>query len=329
MTELRTDALLLDRDLTLRFGHRDLPSPEPGQALLQVEWAGVCGSDLHVMRTGDWVSYWPSTLGHEIVGTVRSCPGSELSPGTRVVADSRVVCGRCAGCEDAPNLCERMAWVGEAHPGGFAGHCVVNAGTLVSCPDTLESAIAVLAEPLAVALHALNRVPPAPRRVLLLGYGPLGALLHLAAQHRWPGAPVEAVEPRPERRELAAGLGARAIAPGGAQRADLVIDAAGYPGSLADAIASSINGGTVLIVALGHTSVQTSPLEVAERELSILGANGFEKELPLAVAQLSEDPDRYRPLITEALSLQEAATRLPELPASPSVGKVVITPCPE
>lgn len=326
MTDLRTEALLLEQDLTLSLGIRELPSPDTGQALLRVDWAGVCGSDLHVMRTGDWVRYWPSTLGHEIVGTVQSCPGGELNTGARVVIDSRVACGRCTGCETAPNRCERLMWVGEAQPGGFASKCVLPVSNLMPCPETLESAIAVLAEPLAVALHALNRVGHVPTRMLVLGYGPLGALIHLAAQQRWPETTIEVVEPMPARRQLAAALGARATEPGQSQRAELVIDAAGYPGSLSDAISLSENGGSVAVVALGHTPVQTDPVEVAEREVSVVGVNGFDQELSTAAANLSEDPDRYRPVITEALLLQEAAERLPSLQDVPSVGKVVITP---
>ncbi len=77
---MRTHALLLDRELTLRTGPRELPEPKPGEVLVRVEWAGVCGSDLHVLRTGDWVSYWPATLGHEVAGTVEHCPCQRALP---------------------------------------------------------------------------------------------------------------------------------------------------------------------------------------------------------------------------------------------------------
>ncbi|HEX3488442.1 MAG TPA: alcohol dehydrogenase catalytic domain-containing protein [Streptosporangiaceae bacterium] len=330
---MRTQALLLDRELTLRTGPLDLPDPGPGEVLVRVEWAGVCGSDLHVLRTGDWVSYWPATLGHEVAGTVEHCPGGELPTGTLVVIDSRVPCGNCAGCAAGPNRCERLAWVGEAHPGGFAGHLVLPVSRVVPGPASLEPAVAVLAEPLAVALHAARRVPRHPERVAILGYGPIGALVHLALTADPSGLPeVTVVEPARPRRELAAALGARVAtredlaARSVAQRPQLVVDAAGYPGSLADAVALTATGGTVLAVALGHEEARLLPAEIAERELTITGSIGFATELPEAVAALDRDPDRYRPVVTEAVPLEDAPGRLRELLTAPSSGKVLIRP---
>jgi threonine dehydrogenase-like Zn-dependent dehydrogenase len=330
---MKTRALLLDRELTLRTGPRELPEPQPGEALVRVEWAGVCGSDLHVLRTGAWVDYWPATLGHEVAGTVEHCPGGELPAGTLVVIDSRVPCGSCLGCAVGPNRCEQLAWVGEAHPGGFAGHLVLPASRVVPCPAGLEPAVAVLAEPLAVALHAVGRVPDHPEEAVILGYGPIGALVHLALTvgHGPPPA-VTVIEPDRPRRELAAALGAGVAARDEiaarhpARRPQLVVDAAGYPGSLADAVALAANGGTVLAVALGHETARLLPAEIAERELTITGSIGFAAELAQAVAALARDPDRYRPVISEAVSLEEAPARLRDLLITPSSGKVLIRP---
>jgi threonine dehydrogenase-like Zn-dependent dehydrogenase len=328
---VRTDALLLDQDLTLRTGSRELPEPRPGELLVRVEWAGVCGSDLHVLRTGDWVTYWPATLGHEVAGTVEHCPGGELPPGTGVVIDSRVPCGACAGCAVGPNRCEQLAWVGEAQPGGFARHLVIPVARVAPCPAGLEPAVAVLAEPLAVAQHAVTRLqasPAGPERVVILGYGPIGALVHLVLSGRHPDADIAVVEPARARRELAQALGADAVTMDEIRerRPQLVVDAAGYPGSLADAVAACSAGGTVLAVALGHEPVRLHPAGLVERELTITGSIGFASELTSAVAALADDPDRYRPVITEAVPLEDAPGRLRELLAAPSPGKVLIRP---
>ena len=101
-------AFLLERDLSMSVGTRELPDPGPDEALLEVEWAGLCGSDLHVMRTGDWVAEWPATLGHEIFGRVAQAPaGSDLDVGAPVVADSRIACGVCAACLRERSRCLR------------------------------------------------------------------------------------------------------------------------------------------------------------------------------------------------------------------------------
>jgi threonine dehydrogenase-like Zn-dependent dehydrogenase len=325
---LTVNAVLLERDLTLRLGSRQLPPPGDGEALVRVEWAGVCGSDLHVLRTGAWVSYWPATPGHEVIGTVEDCPGGELTAGQRVVVDSRVPCWHCDGCATAPNLCHRLAWVGEAFPGGFETHLVAPVRGLVCCPPELEPAIGVLSEPLAVAMHAVARLPcpRPPSQALIVGYGPVGALAHLEIARRWPEIRVTVREPDPGRRMLAAALGADTAAAAEKTRWQLVIDAAGYPGSLPDAMAAAANGGTVLAVALGHTPVELLPAQIAESELTIVGSNGFDAELPEAVRALADDPDRWRPLISEAVLLDDAADRLTELADSPAPGKVVIRP---
>ncbi|MGO9657222.1 MAG: zinc-dependent alcohol dehydrogenase [Acidimicrobiales bacterium] len=331
---MKTDALLLDRQLRVALGTRELPVPAPGEALVRVAWAGVCGSDLHVLKTGAWVAYWPATLGHEVVGVVQDCPGGEMAPGTTVVLDSRLPCGACPGCAVAPSLCHQMTWMGEARPGGFARHLVVPVGSLVSCPPDLEPAIAVLAEPLAVAMHAVSRLSHRPHDALVLGYGPIGALVHLELVRRWPDLAVFVSEPADERRRLGLALGASPApgpaGPGGADRAvpgfGLVVDAAGYPGSLTDACARAANGGTVLVVALSAEAVTLVPAQLAERTLTIAGSVGFDGELEEALVVLAADADRYRPLVSEAVLLEEAAERLASLGRSPSAGKVVVRP---
>jgi threonine dehydrogenase-like Zn-dependent dehydrogenase len=169
--------------------------------------------------------------------------------------------------------------------------------------------------------------------VVILGYGPIGALVHLALTADRSAQPeVTVVEPARPRRELAAALGAQVAARddiaarAAARRPGLVVDAAGYPGSLADAVALTATGGTVLAVALGHEQARLLPAEIAERELTITGSIGFAAELPEAVAALDRDPDRYRPVVTEAVPLEDAPGRLRELLAAPSSGKVLIRP---
>ena len=99
---VKTDALLLDQQLTIALGTRELPSPA-GEALVRVAWAGVCGSDLHVLRTGAWVAYWPATLGPRGGGRRRRTAREARSPpGPTVVVDSRLPCGKCPGLRRGP-----------------------------------------------------------------------------------------------------------------------------------------------------------------------------------------------------------------------------------
>jgi threonine dehydrogenase-like Zn-dependent dehydrogenase len=326
---MMVEALLLSRELSLSIGQRELPVPAHGQALVRVAWAGLCGSDLHVLRTGSWVGYWPATLGHEVYGVVEECPGGEVEVGTAVVVDSRLPCGTCPGCQVALSLCERMTWLGEAIPGGFAQYLLVPSGNLVPCPDGLEGAIAVLAEPLAVAIHAVSRLRSAPLNVLVLGYGPVGALVHAELERRWPRVRVVVSEPVQARLELALAMGAEPLGEpvaGQGERFDLVVDASGHAGSFNQACLWAANGGTVLLVALCFDGAHIVPAEVVERTLTITGSVGFDDELGPALAVLASRPERYRALVTEAVLLKEVPARLGDLSSAPPAGKMLVRP---
>lgn len=326
---LTTEALLLDRDLAMTVGERTLPVPGPDDALLEVEWSGLCGSDLHVARTGDWVTDWPATLGHEIYGRVlQAPPGGRIVPGGPVVADSRLPCGACLPCRaGTPDDCAAIRFVGEAVPGGFARLCVLPVALLHEVPERLEGSTAVLAEPLAVALHALSHLSREPGRVALLGHGPIGALVHIELRRAFPGTEVTVAEPAPLRASLAAALGANCVSSGGelaAAEHDLVIDAAGYPGSLIHAIAGCAAGAELLVVGLSEVEVAIRPMELAERRLRLVGCNAFRSELPRAVQLLAEEPWRYAPVVTDVVELSELPAAIGRQLREPNAVKVLV-----
>jgi threonine dehydrogenase-like Zn-dependent dehydrogenase len=329
-TSIEADALLVERDLTMRVGHRVLAEPAADEVLIAVEWAGVCGSDLHVLRTGDWVTEWPATLGHEIFGRVVRAPsGSGLTKGTPVVTDSRLACGRCATCLVDPNRCPSILFVGEVRPGGFASHVVLPASIVHPVPEHVPGSTAVLAEPLAVALHALSHLRTPPERAAIVGHGPIGALVHAELRRRAPGCVIDVAEPLGLRARLAEALGAWV-----AERAcdlpqqsyDVVVDAAGYATSLTDAIALGAPGAHVLLVALGHAEVALHPSVLVERRLQLTGCHAFVGELPEAVRLLGSDGWRYDPVVTDAVALAELPEALTGLLASPDAVKVVVHP---
>ncbi len=329
-TSLDVDALLVERDLTMRVGHRVLAEPAADEVLIAVDWAGVCGSDLHVLRTGDWVTEWPATLGHEIFGRVVRAPeGSDLVEGTPVVSDSRLPCGRCATCQVDSHRCPNIQFVGEVRPGGFASHVVLPASIVHRVPEHVPGSTAVLAEPLAVALHALSQLRTPPERAAIVGHGPIGALVHAELRRRAPGCVVDVAEPLGLRARLAEALGARVADRASdltQQSYDVVVDAAGYATSLADAIALGAPGAHVLLVALGHAEVALHASVLVERRLQLTGCHAFVDELPEAVQLLGSDGWRYDPVITDAVALAELPGALSDLLASPDAVKVVMHP---
>jgi threonine dehydrogenase-like Zn-dependent dehydrogenase len=327
---MQVAAALLDRSLDLRVGTRELPAVGEGEARIRVAYVGVCGSDLHVIRTGDWVTEWPATLGHEIYGRVEESRGEgSLAPGTAIIADSRIPCGTCETCRTTPNACPNIRFVGEACPGGFATHCILPTALLHAVPVALDGATAVLAEPLAVVLHALSHLTREAKRVAILGHGPIGALIHIELQRRFPGLQVDVAEPAPVRAALSRSLGATTVAdavdlPGGAY--DVVFDAAGYRSSLTHAVGLGTVGAHVLLLALSGAPVSVTPMELVERRLRITGSNAFIDELPAAIALLGSDGARYAPIVTDTITLDQLPATIRRQLDQPDAVKVLVRP---
>lgn len=333
MSARTVEAFLVGRDLEMSVGARELRDPRSDEAVVRVQFAGVCGSDLHVLRSGDWVEddEWPATLGHEIYGVVEQAPqDGSLHVGDHVVADSKVPCGRCAPCLGGrPDFCIDVRFVGECRPGGFATHCVLPASLLHRLPEELRSSTAALAEPLAVAIHGLSHLRDEPVRVAVLGHGPVGALLHLQLRRSFPEAQVTVAEPAQLRADLARAWGAGTV-DGSKQLPlasfDTVIDAAGYRGSLVDALGLVAPRGQVLVLAIARQPVEVAPADLVERGVAVFGSNAFCDELPAAIDALAAEPSAYEPVITRAVSLAELPAILRSQLVRPDEVKVVMCP---
>jgi len=270
----------------------------------------------------------PATAsGHELVGIVESCPGGQLSVGTRVVVNSGKAWFGSPARPAVDDTRARIQRERPIHPRGFARYVIVAVASLMACPSTIEPAIAVLAQPLATVMHAVGRITARPGRALLLGYGPVGALAHLEVVRRFPDTVVTVSEPCIARGCLAEAHGAiRARESLDDERWPLVIDAGGFPGSLTYAISWTAHGGTVLALAPRPERDTIVPAELVERSLTIVGSSGFDEEFSQALAILHADPDRYRPLITDAVLLEEAPARLLEFSKVPAAGRILIRP---
>ncbi|SIQ95207.1 (R,R)-butanediol dehydrogenase / meso-butanediol dehydrogenase / diacetyl reductase [Rhizobium sp. RU20A] len=275
-------------------------APPAGFVTLQIRAAGICGSDLHNYRTGQWISRRPSTAGHEFCGRVIAIGDdvSHLAIGDVVSSDSRMWCGTCPACTSGrSNVCENLGFVGEVCNGGFAEEAQVPAKLLVRHDPQLSPHIAAMAEPLAVALHAVRRLAvPRGEPVLIVGCGTIGGLcaLLLARLHDGPlllsdlnaekaalvadvtGGKVTSVD----KGEIEAALS------GGRLRHAL--DATGSIQAIARAIDLLSGGGGLALVGISHGKLDFDPNILVEREISLIGCHAFSDELPEAVALLSD-----------------------------------------
>jgi 2-desacetyl-2-hydroxyethyl bacteriochlorophyllide A dehydrogenase len=320
-------AVQLDRKLRLSLAEHEFPAPPPGYVRIRVAWAGICGSDLTVARTGQWVRYWPAVLGHEVIGRIDALgEGVALPLGMAVVADSRFPCGRCSRCTTDRDLCRQMAHLGECRPGGFATYCLLPAENVVPV-DEMDDSVAVLAEPLACCLHAIGRLTHAPEKVAILGHGPIGALVHIALLLRFPGVDVTVSELLPMRMKLAQAYGAQADDGAPDKHSfDSVFDTAGFPSSLSRALELCTDDGQAILMALPGGQTSITPSVIVEREIALCGSHAYTKELPQAVKMIAANPHMFRPVITEAVELSDLPEVMKREIESPQGCKVVIRP---
>jgi (R,R)-butanediol dehydrogenase/meso-butanediol dehydrogenase/diacetyl reductase len=297
-------------------------APGAGAVHLKVLAAGICGSDLHNFKTGQWIAHLPVTPGHEFTAEVLAVGAgvSDFAPGDRVVADSRAPCGACVQCAAGrPNLCLKLGYVGEVCDGGFAEEVVLPARGLLKVDASVPPQVAALSEPLAVALHAIKRAEPVPGKpVLVAGAGPVGGLSCLLLKHLGFG-PVLFAERNAARRalveEVTGAVPVELDAVWIGQPFDCAIEATGVPAVLDKLIALAGPAARIALVGIPSGAASINAIAVVERELELKGCSAFRDELPEAVrllkaleaslARLVEDPigldavpEAYRRLIS-------------------------------
>jgi len=309
-------------------------APQPRWVNLAVTAAGICGSDLHNFRTGQWISRSPSVPGHELIGRVTALGEGivDLAIGDRVVADSRFWCGACAACKAGNHhLCAKLGFVGEICDGGFAEHTSLPRHLLHRLPDDLPDDAAVMAEPVAVALHAVKRLRPDPDApVLIAGCGPIGGLaaLVLAAQ----GHRDIRVADRNTRRtaRVCAVTGAKSVALEPASVGSgiqFAIEATGSTSALSSLMDCMSAGGTIALVGIMHGRMDLDPNLLVEREVSLIGCHAFRDELPDAIALLARTGPQARQLIDRHITLAEVPQAYERLIAGDADGlKTIIRP---
>lgn len=251
-----------------------LPEPAVGEVLIDVEAAGLCGTDLHITHVPTTYPYTTEILGHEISGRVIQGPEELL--GRRVVVDPTLNCGICDACRrNHITQCEKFSSIGIARPGGFEQYVAVPADRALPISDDVDAPTATIAEPLSCVLYALSRVPsfePAGRAVVL-GGGPIG-LLFAAVLERGYAHEVVVVEPSAVRAaHIASRLNAKVVDPGETPKGfapEIVVDATGF--LFAEAVKIARPGGTIVCFGLEDRGGNSSQVDFTQKELRAVSA---------------------------------------------------------
>ncbi len=306
----------------------------PLEVRVRVLAAGICGSDIHNFRTGQWISRSPSTAGHEFAGVVTQIGNSVLSlrVGDRVVADSRVVCRRCRNCvEGYPQICERMGFVGEVVDGGFAEEVVLDCALLHKVDEFADERVLAMAEPTAVALHTLKRLEAPPgSAILIVGCGPIGAICGILARHKGHGLLL--ADKSPDRASLVARItGGQVIdLQASTQLRDLprfAIDATGSPSVVSQLVHLMPGGGAIALVGLGSGDLSLSANLLVEKEIKLTGCHAFDDELPDAIKACREHHSDFSAIVDTEISLDDVPRAYETIIAGRSMApKTIIRP---
>jgi threonine dehydrogenase-like Zn-dependent dehydrogenase len=286
-----------------------IPEPKAGEALIAVEAAGICGTDLHITRVPSTYRHDTEILGHEFCGRVVEGPPELV--GKKAVIDPTLTCGVCEPClRGFVTQCRSFGTLGIQRPGGFAEFAIVPVDRVVTVPDDLDSATAALSEPLACVLYALSRVPalePAGRAVVL-GGGPIGVLF-AAVLERAMARQVVVVEPNPIRKaHIAARLQAEVVEPDALDpefAPELVVDATGF--LFARAVEIARPGGVILLFGLEDRGGASSQVDFVQKELTTVAARAAWGTFGKAVELLHREIITRDDLITATFGFHDAA----------------------
>jgi threonine 3-dehydrogenase len=324
---------------------RQVPEPGPGEVLLHMEAASICGTDYHLFSWDEWAAenlVLPRILGHELAGTVAACgPGvSRVREGDLVGVESHIVDWTCSLCRRGEmHLCRNLRVIGVHTDGGFAEHVVIPEANAIAS-NGLEPAVVALQEPMGNAVHAAFVEPLEGRTVAVTGCGPIG-LCSVGIAKASGAALVIATDTEPYRLELATAMGAdlvidateadavaRILAATGGEGVDVVLEMSGSQAALDQALAFIGGGGRISLLGIFGQPVRVDLSNlVIEKGLRVYGVYGrriydtWERTQALLRAGALD----VSPIITHRFALADWRQAF-ELIASRHAGKVVLLP---
>jgi threonine dehydrogenase-like Zn-dependent dehydrogenase len=305
---------------------RDAPVPRrEGEALVQVICAGICNTDLEIVKG---YAGFHGTLGHEFVGRVVESPDARLV-GLRVVGEINAGCGECEVCVqgDARHCASRTVLGIRNRDGAFAEFLSLPARNLIEVPDSISDNAAVFVEPLAAAFNIIERVSIEPSTsVAIVGDGKLAQLITLVLAQT--NCELALIGRHKEKLEMARKHGAKrvlldtdALNRGWDARFDVVIEASGSSSGLASALRLVKPKGNVVLKSTHHGATPVETSQVVVNELTIIGSRcgRFQPALDL----LARGHVDLSSLISQRLPLEDGPLAF-EQAALPDVMKVIL-----
>ena len=304
-------------------------APGPGEVVIRPEAVGICGSDYHFfaghLSDAAGGSQFPRVQGHELAGVIVALGSGcrpELGAGRRVAVWPLHACGQCYPCGvGRPNTCDRFRLTGIHLDGGLQERLLIGQDQVFPI-DAGDPAAAAMAEPVSIAVRAVNRAAVQPgERAVVLGAGPIGQCICLVARER--GADVLAIDLQESRLALSREMGAEQTLPwrtaeaavefarrwAGPAGPPVAFDATGAAAATAAMVSMVASAGRAVQVGMSNEEVPIRIGILTEKELDLLGVSccGAE-EFAEAVAVV----ERHGPLLARLVSHEFGLDEAPE-----------------
>ena len=312
-------ALLFHGPHSLSLVDREIPQPAPGQVLLKIAAAGICGTDVHILR-GSAPAGAPVILGHEVSGEVAAVGSgvTHLKTGDRVTVDPNVYCGHCSFCRSGDvHLCVNNRCFGIYADGGFAQYAVISADFAYKLPDSMTWLEGAMVEPAACCMHGAEMAQYRTGDSLLIhGAGAIGAL-HVQYARLRGVSTILVSDPIAHRRELALELGAdyafdpltqdlyrevRKILPDGPR---VIMDCSGVPRVVEESVRQVRWGGRVVLFGIcpADQDISIAPAYINDREITLCGSYDYIQLHQAAIDLIAAGRLRVQPLISHTFPL--------------------------
>jgi L-iditol 2-dehydrogenase len=308
---------------------REVPDPaivKSDNVLIRMKTLGVCGSDIHYYvsgRIGSQVVSYPFTVGHEGAGLVEAAgPGvTRVKPGDRVAIDPAMPCRDCDQCKAGrPHTCRRLRFLGcpGQAEGSLSEYIVMPESSCYRIPDSMSYDQASISEPLAIGVYAVKiSVPMQHARVGILGFGPIGMSVLLAAQAMGAGK-IYVTDKIDERLGIASGCGAELTANPDAEDVvaritsevpellDVVFECCGQQDALDQAIGLLKPGGKLMIIGIPEFDRWTFAADVARRkELCIQHVRRQNEATQSALDLMADGTISVEAMVTHRFSFEQ------------------------
>lgn len=334
-------AIKLEHPGNVQCLEMEKPIPKPGEALIRIKTAGICGSDVGAYRGSNPLVSYPRIIGHELAGVIEDIPSDNpkgLKIGDKIIVDPYLYCGHCYPCSiGRTNCCTDLHVLGVHVDGGMAEYYCHPANMLIKIPDDMDWEDAAMAEPLTISLHGIHRGGlTAGEYCAIIGAGPIGLLAGMIAQVY--GAHAILLDLVQERLDFAKQLGIEYVVNSGKEdaaeavrkitngvMAQQVMECSGANAAIRSTLDLVSNAGRITLTGWPpkETSIPTDA--ITRKEADIRGARTSAGEFEEAIELIYSHKIDVSKLLTKTISMEEVPEVLRDIEKNPgNYMKVVV-----